>query len=372
MKALLSRTSWTRIVPIFLILLLMFVPMIASAHQQSLASSMITFENKKMHVSLLIDQKSVLELNGFDITKVTTLSEDQLSSQIRTKTFDYIKQGFQVKNNGTNMTPVLDSISIPDLSNVEFDLTYSSPSLIDKIDMDYNLFFESSNGKHKNVATIENGTHTDEFVFTNTDRHLSMEAGVQLSFWLTVKQFVTMGIEHILTGYDHLSFLFGLILLGGRFTNILKIVTSFTIAHSITLILASLEIVSLPSRFIESMIALSILYVGIENQWIKNIKYRWLLTFAFGLIHGFGFAGALAETQVPKNHFITALLTFNVGVEIGQLLVVIVLLPIILYLKRFAWNVWFVRGASALVALFGLIWFLQRVFELDILPFLAV
>ncbi|MGZ4107005.1 MAG: HupE/UreJ family protein, partial [Tumebacillaceae bacterium] len=218
----------------------------------------------------------------------------------------------------------------------------------------------------------ENGEHTDEFVFTNTERHLSMTAGVELSFWLTVKQFVLMGIEHILTGYDHLSFLFGLILLGGRFTNILKIVTSFTIAHSITLILASLEIVSLPSRFIESMIALSILYVGIENQWIKNISYRWLLTFAFGLIHGFGFAGALAETQVPKNHFITALLTFNVGVEIGQLLVVIVLLPIILYFKRFTWNPWFVRICSGLVALFGLIWFVQRAFALDILPFLAV
>nr|WP_236587853.1 HupE/UreJ family protein [Tumebacillus amylolyticus] len=181
-----------------------------------------------------------------------------------------------------------------------------------------------------------------------------------------------MGIEHILTGYDHLAFLLTLIILGGSFKNILKIVTSFTVAHSVTLILSAMSVVTLPTRLIESLVAVTILYVGIENQFIKNTNYRWVLTGFFGLVHGFAFAGALAETQVPKNHFLEALLTFNVGVEIGQLLVVIVLLPIILYIGRFNWNVWVVRGISGGVALFGLIWFMQRAFELNILPFLAV
>ncbi|PWK13963.1 HupE/UreJ family protein [Tumebacillus permanentifrigoris] len=354
----------------FLCSLLLVSP--ASAHQQSLASSKITFENKKMHISLLIDQKSILEINGYDIEKTQSLDESQLSGQIKDKSFDYLKNGFHVKNNGQEMAVELESVSVPDLANVQFDLVYSSGELIDKIDFDYNIFFENSDGKHKNVATIENGDTIDEFVFTNSTRHLAMEAGVELSFWNTLGQFVVMGIQHILTGYDHLAFLLALIILGGSFTNILKIVTSFTVAHSITLILAALEFVSLPGRLIESAIAITILYVALENQFIKNANYRWMLTGVFGLVHGFGFAGALAETQVPKNHFIEALLTFNVGVEIGQLAVVLVLLPIILYVRRFSWNIWFVRGISGGVALFGLIWFVQRAFELNILPFLAV
>lgn len=350
----------------------LFVAAPASAHQQSLASSKITFENKKMLVSLLIDQKSILEINGFDIQTTQSLDESQISQQIKDKSFDYLKNGFHVKNNGIDMLVELESVSVPDLANVQFDLVYISQELIDKVDFDYNIFFENSDGKHKNVTTIENGDKTDEFVFTNSTRHLAMEAGVELSFWTTLSQFVLMGIEHILTGYDHLAFLLALIILGGTFKNILKIVTSFTVAHSITLILAALDIVALPGRLIESAIAITILYVALENQFIKNANYRWMLTGVFGLVHGFGFAGALAETQVPKNHFIEALLTFNVGVAIGQLMVVLVLLPIILYLRRFSWNVWLVRGISGGVALFGLIWFIQRAFELNILPFLAV
>lgn len=365
------RIFMTKLMPILLLLVFLVAP-VASAHQQSLASSKITFENKRMIVTMLLDQKSLLELNGVDIEKVTSISEDQLTADLKDKALDYIKQGFHVKNNGVEMTPELEGMSVPDLSNVEFDLVFTSNDLIDQVDIDYQLFFEKSDGKHKNVTTIVNGDNTDEFVFADNSRHLSMEAGVELSLWTTFQQFVVMGVEHILTGYDHLAFLFALILLGGTFTNILKIVTSFTVAHSVTLILAALDIVALPGRLIESGIALTILYVAVENQFIKNANYRWMLTGAFGLIHGFGFAGALAETQVPKNHFVSALLTFNVGVEIGQLLVVLLVLPLVLYVRRFTWNNLVVRSISFGIAAFGLIWFVQRAFDLNILPFLAV
>ena len=366
------RTRVTSLILAIFFLFSMFVTTPVHAHQDSLASSKIKFENKKMHVSLFIDQMSILEINGFDISQTKTIDESLLTQEMKDKSFDYIQNGFHVKNNGNDMSIELESISLPDNVNVQFDMIFSSDELIDKVDIDYNLFFEHSGGKHKNVATIENGDITDEFVFTNGAKHLGMEAGVALSFWDTFAQFTLMGVEHIITGYDHLVFLFALILLGGTFGSILKIVTSFTVGHSITLILASLEIVALPDRLVESVIAISILYVGIENLFIKNANYRWLLTGAFGLIHGFGFAGALAETQIPKNHFIEAMLTFNVGVEIGQMFVVALLLPIILQLRRFSWNLGFVRTLSSGVALFGLIWFAQRAFELDILPFLAV
>ena len=366
------RTRFTSAILAIFFLFSLFVATPAQAHQDSLASSKIQFENKKMHVTLFIDQRSILEINGIDISQTKSIDESLLTQEMKDKSFDYIQNGFHAKNNGKDMAIELESVTIPDEVNMQFDLAFHSDELIDKVEMDYDIFFEHSGGKHKNVATIENGDITDEFVFTVGAKHLELEAGVALSFWETFAQFVIMGIEHILTGYDHLVFLLGLIILGGSFGSILKIVTSFTVAHSITLILASLEIVALPGRLVESIIAISILYVGVENLFIKNTNYRWLLTGAFGLIHGFGFAGALAETQIPKNHFFEAMLTFNVGVEIGQLFIVALLLPIILFLRRFDWNVWLVRGISVGIALFGLLWCVQRVFELNILPFLAV
>jgi hydrogenase/urease accessory protein HupE len=195
---------------------------------------------------------------------------------------------------------------------------------------------------------------------------------MELPFGTAMKQFFLLGTEHIWFGPDHLMFLIALILLGGRFIDILKIVTSFTVAHSVTLILASLEIISLPGAFVEAIVALSILYMAIENLFVKTTTYRWALTFAFGLIHGFGFAGSLAEIQIPHNHFISSLLIFNLGVEVAQMAVVAVLLPVIIYLKRFNWNIWFVRATTGTIAAFGLNWFVSRTVGIELLPFLSI
>lgn len=359
---------------IFSILLLftMLFTIPASAHEQSLAATKISFENKRLIFDLMIDQKSILEINGYDITKETTINEEQLTSAIKDKSFEYITNGLKIKNNGALMTPELEAVSVPDFSNVNMKLVFSSDQLIDKIDIDYNLWFENSNGKHKNLATIEQGENTSEFLFASGSKQLSMEAGIELPFSTAMKQFFILGAEHIWFGPDHLLFLIALILLGGRFIDILKIVTSFTIAHSVTLILASLEIVSLPGAFVEAVIALSILYMAVENLFVKTATYRWALTFAFGLIHGFGFAGSLAEIQIPHNHFVSSLLVFNLGVEVAQLVVVALLLPVIIYLKRFDWNIWFVRATTSTIAAFGLNWFVHRTIGIELLPFLSI
>ena len=191
------RTRFTSLILAIFFLFSMFVTTPVHAHQDSLASSKIKFENKKMHVSLFIDQMSILEINGFDISQTKTIDESLLTQEMKDKSFDYIQNGFHVKNNGNDMSIELESISLPDNVNVQFDMIFSSDELIDKVDIDYNLFFEHSGGKHKNVATIENGDITDEFVFTNGAKHLGMEAGVALSFWDTFAQFTLMGVEHI-------------------------------------------------------------------------------------------------------------------------------------------------------------------------------
>jgi hypothetical protein len=157
-----------------------------------------------------------------------------------------------------------------------------------------------------------------------------------------------LGIEHILTGADHLVFLLGLILVAGGWRPLLGVVTAFTVAHSITLALASLLIFAPSPRLVEPAIALSIAYVGVENLFDPDARQRWRITFPFGLIHGFGFAGALREIALPRPQIPLALVSFNAGVELGQLAVLAVALPLTIAARREPW--FGQRGVTALSA----------------------
>jgi hydrogenase/urease accessory protein HupE len=178
--------------------------------------------------------------------------------------------------------------------------------------------------------------------------------------------FLSLGVRHILTGYDHLLFLFGLLLGARGFFAALNIITSFTIAHSITLAVATLHIVQIPSRIVEPLIAASIVFVGVENLLRGEIpKTRRLVTFGFGLIHGFGFASALREAGIASSAggIVLPLFTFNLGVELGQVMVAAVALPIIWKLRE---NPIFIArwapACSAVVALLGSFWLVERVY----------
>lgn len=179
--------------------------------------------------------------------------------------------------------------------------------------------------------------------------------------------FFVMGIEHILLGYDHLLFLLGLVLVGGKLRSMLLVVTAFTVAHSITLGAAALGLFAPSPRIVEPMIALSIAYVGVENFFVKDAEKRWRITFPFGLIHGFGFAGALGEIRLPTPEIPVALVSFNLGVEAGQLAVLSVVLPLIVIARRRAWfEDRGVKIVSALIAAAGLFWFVTRALGLDL------
>lgn len=170
-----------------------------------------------------------------------------------------------------------------------------------------------------------------------------------------------LGIQHILTGYDHLLFLFGLILVGGRLGSLFLVITAFTVAHSLTLGLAALGAWAPSPRLVEPAIALSIAYVGIENWFVRGAEGRWRITFPFGLLHGFGFAGALAEVSLPSSQLPLALASFNVGVEAGQLAVLALVAPVVLWLARSRWFAGVgVKAVSAAIALAGLVWFVNR------------
>ena len=177
--------------------------------------------------------------------------------------------------------------------------------------------------------------------------------------------FLKLGVEHILTGYDHLLFLFALLIVTRNALSALKVITCFTLAHSITLGVATFDLLQISSRIVEPLIAVTIIYVGVENVWKHGDPHgRWLLTFAFGLIHGFGFASVLRELGIGAQAGGVAipLLAFNLGVELGQVAVAAIALPLIWQLRTKPVFVqrW-VPACSVLVALAGAYWFFQRV-----------
>ncbi len=178
-----------------------------------------------------------------------------------------------------------------------------------------------------------------------------------------VQQYLWLGYTHILpNGLDHILFVIGIFLLSPRLRPMLLQVTAFTIAHSITLGLSIYGIVSLPSRVVEPLIALSIAYVAIENVVTRELKpWRLALVFSFGLLHGLGFAGVLRELGLPRSEFLTALLTFNLGVEFGQLTVIAAALAITLPFKNTGWyRQRVVIPASITIAALGVYWFVVR------------
>ncbi len=185
----------------------------------------------------------------------------------------------------------------------------------------------------------------------------------------TFERYLVTGIEHIFLGYDHIAFLIAIVLWARRLFPVIKIVTAFTIAHSITLSLAALGIVVIPSAIVEPAIAASIVFVALENFVSDDIERRWRVTFAFGLIHGFGFAGALKEVGLPPNAVAIALASFNIGVEIGQIAIVSIVIPLLIGLDRLlagargkpARAARLVYALSAVIAALGSYWLVTRV-----------
>jgi HupE / UreJ protein len=175
--------------------------------------------------------------------------------------------------------------------------------------------------------------------------------------------FVKLGVEHILTGYDHLLFLVALLATARGVWSVVRIVTAFTLAHSVTLSVAALGIVTIPDRIIEPLIAATIVWVALENLFAAEPdRRRWIWSFGFGLLHGFGFASALGELGLKGATLVRGLVGFNVGVEIGQLIFVVVFLPALMWLSRGRGARLTPRIASLAVAAIGTYWLVERIF----------
>src|SRR5262249_42499370 len=219
--------------------------------------------------------------------------------------------------------------------------------------------------RHLAVIASEHGER--EFAIDKNAPEIAL-SGDRASGLQIFGRFVAAGIEHIFLGYDHIAFLLAVILWGRRLWPLIKVVTAFTVAHSVTLTLAVLDVVRLPSSVVEPLIAATIVYVAAENFFIHDISKRWRATFVLGLVHGFGFAGALREYGLPDSAVIPALAGFNIGVEIGQVAIVSLISPLLLLSDRIGVaaggkrerHASLVYACSAVILVFGLYWLIER------------
>ncbi|PGY11888.1 hypothetical protein COE25_11015 [Bacillus sp. AFS031507] len=345
--------------PILLIFLSLssFLPPSASAHtNNSEGFSTIEVKEKSLDYELKLD----LEELGHALNKETDqkqlidhkVVQQYINSHIKLYTDSELIEGSVVKT---------DVEMIKERPFAVINLAYKTEHKPEKLVVQYNMFLDDSDPSHANFATIKMDGKQQEKILTFESREL--EIG-EVSFLQNAKQFLVLGLEHIFTGYDHILFVISLLFGAKTIRHILSLVTAFTIAHSITLALATFDIIHLPSRFVESAIALSIIYVALINIFNKDSKHQPWLAFGFGLIHGFGFAGILAEMRLDTNHMVTSLVSFNLGIEIGQLIIVSLAYPLILWIKKLTFKPikWVIPGTSVAILAFGLVWFIERAF----------
>ena len=250
-------------------------------------------------------------------------------------------------------------------------------------DLQYNLFFEID-PLHRGLLSIRHKGKIITAIFSpeKSIQHFNLNSSSTFNQLLS---FMKEGVWHIWIGFDHILFLLSLLLpavlirrenewqpvntFGKAFKNVFKVVTAFTLAHSVTLSLVVLGFVQLPSRLVESLIALSVVCAALNNLFPVIKDGRWIVAYCFGLIHGFGFASVLMDLNLPQNSLLSSLLGFNLGVEVGQLVIVCAFLP-------FAFTVRFsnfyrkivLNLGSLLIVLIASFWFIERVFDLRILP----
>lgn len=327
----------------------------AAAHDLFRSESRLVVQGREVSAQLTFN---LLDFPGVDQNGDKVVTPEEFAPAFE-RVYAAILQHYKLNSSGPPVRITRDKYELFDQHVLLLDLTYVFPQQVLALEMTSTLPDVLGPG-HLHLVNIRMNGRLQEQILDSRNRtaFFTQTSGTR---WQTLGRFVWLGIQHIATGYDHLAFLLGLLIATGSLRSLIKTITSFTVAHSITLALATFNVVVLPSRFTESMIALSILYVAVENLVRRRNIDRWKITFLFGLVHGFGFSNVLREMQLPRADLALSLFSFNLGVEIGQLVFVVLLFPAIEDLIRSGWTK--LRPAvSAVIGLLAAYWFIQRAF----------
>lgn len=343
---------------------------LANAHPPGLSSVdvLLAAAGMDVNITFAIDDIEAFSPMDSDFDAEVTPAEQEAAKPAIAA---FVASEFKVAIDGTEQQPAPGVVDFDAQNNAHIALHFAQ-SPVSTLGITAEFLSKLSNG-HKQYVSIKNATgELGQKMLTQQDNQLQFALGAtsttaaepHASGKATFVEFLLLGIEHIVTGYDHLLFLFSLLVVTHSFWPAIKIITFFTIAHSITLALAGANILDIPSVIIEPFIAATIVYVGAENLLRgEHPKGRALLTFCFGLVHGFGFAGVLREMGITSGDsgILIPLFSFNLGVEIGQLSIAAVVLPLIWWLHtKPAIGKRLTPVGSALACLAGVYWFVER------------
>ncbi|MBI4456022.1 MAG: HupE/UreJ family protein [Acidobacteria bacterium] len=335
----------------------------ALAHDPGLSSAEVRLEKDHLAVSVTFARSDIEKLLPLDVDgdgRVTGVEFREALPRLR----QIASGSLQIQFDGRSVLPRVSDLQFDSSDAVHFFLVYprrANPRLVIRsvililLPLGHRQFLSLRDGEGKLLGEriLDAKANLFEVDVNSFSASRAPSAG----------PFLVLGVKHILTGYDHLLFLFGVLLVARSLIEAARIITSFTLAHSITLALATLDLARMPPRLVELLIAASIVYVGVENIFGADLKRRWLLTFGFGLIHGFGFSSVLRQLGIGAGGggVVLPLFSFNLGVEFGQSAVALPILPVIWQLrKQPAFVARYVPVCSLLVTVIGAYWLIQR------------
>jgi hypothetical protein len=330
--------------------------LVASGHDMPRSESRAEVHGREVRVAIRLN---LLELGNVDTNGDGSISYDELESAID-RIYPEIKERYVLGAPDPPTRVTLERYGISDGHVLDLELRYTFAQVVTQLRVSSMLHRILQPG-HEHLISVDFDGVLHEGVLDAANPTIVFNGGSS-SYLKTIWSFVKLGVEHIFTGYDHLAFLVGLLIVATSIGSMIKVITSFTIAHSITLALATFDLVSVPVRLTESLIALSIAYVAMENLLGVQAIARYRITFLFGLIHGFGFSNVLHEMHLSRSHLALSLFSFNGGVEIGQIAFLLIAFPLISYLARSRWQQQIKPAVSLTIMCLAVYWFVRRAF----------
>jgi hydrogenase/urease accessory protein HupE len=330
-------------------------------HQEPTSFLELHFENDGLKASLVASVADLAhELEEVEphmlLSPPVLQQQEKRLTEILLSRLSLVADGVELSASKSSATPV------PDRDDIRFDFIFNSPPLPREIAVKCRLFPYDT--RHRTYLNIYQGKSLSrQEVFEGNVSTAAFSLLGKQDILKVIREFTYEGVRHIFIGPDHILFVIGLLLLGGGLGRLLRIITAFTIAHSITLCLATFQIISPPASLVEPVIALSIVVVGIHAFLGNELRDpRLWFAFSFGLIHGFGFASVLQEMELPRHALGVSLFSFNLGVEIGQACIILAVAPLLALLRNrkpiAARHV--TQFAALSVTTAGAFWFFQR------------
>ena len=369
--------------PVIISLILLSLPLSSlRAHDEMVSASQLQISKREAIWNVDVGLLGLEKVMKFPAGSAE-ISESQLQS-MRDQVAQYLGERLSVEINGHQTRPTIGPLEPiyepfmltgePYIARVRQEFRFHTAEEIARLGLEFRFFAELTT-QHRAVVNVSWGNQVRQYTRVGPSRLELTPPESNSTFWSSARDFLFWGAHHIFIGYDHIAFLFALLLGSRRLRETIVIVTSFTLAHSLTLLLAALDLIRVSQVVTESLIAASIVYVSLENYFLREGTHRWALTFVFGLVHGLGFSTVLRERLSGAPGIVIPVLSFNVGVEMGQIAILLVAYPLILWLRRGgdesirqARHRRLIRIGSAPILILGLGWFVERVFGLRFMP----